>query len=142
MVYGRLYIVSCVKIVANDQDQRIVISTVAYHVHDLMTEKVKDFKKQLSHTEQPLQHSTGEHFTESKINLLCYGGFALHSMLLKRERYVTGSNKVAIRMEVELLRSIRVTEKEWGDLHVPSAIHYLKRGGLDIISHRMLPFFR
>ena len=49
-----------------------------------MTEKVK---KELSiSTEQPSQSSSSDDFTESKINLLRYGGFALHSMLLKRER--------------------------------------------------------
>ena len=59
---------------------------------------------------------------------------------LKRERDVTDSNKAAIRMAVELLRSIRVTDKEWGNL--PSGIHYLQQGGLDIISPQMLPFLR
>ena len=32
------------KVAANDLDQRIVISTISYHVHDLMTEKVKEFQ--------------------------------------------------------------------------------------------------
>ena len=50
-----------------------------------MTEKVKEFKKELTGTEQPSQSSSSsDNFTESKINLLRYGGFELHSMLLKR----------------------------------------------------------
>lgn len=123
-----------------------MISIIAYHVHDLMTEKVKEFKKELSQSmsesaEQLSQSSSSSHkFTESKINLLRYGGFALHSMLLKRVRGVTEINKVDIEKEVELLLSIRVTEKEWDEL--PPAIQYLQQGGLDIISPRMLPFLR
>ena len=77
-------VVSHAKVAANNLDQRILISTIAYHVHDLMMEKVK---KELSiSTEQPSQSSTSDKFTESIINLLRCGGFALHSMLLKRER--------------------------------------------------------
>ena len=81
-----------------------------------MMEKVKEFKKELSQSEsaeQVSQSSSSSHnFTESKINLLRYGGFALHSMLLKRARGVTEINKVDIEKEVRLLMSIRVTEKE------------------------------
>lgn len=55
-------------------------------------------------------------------------------------RGVTEINKVDIEKEVELLLSIRVTEKEWDEL--PPAIQYLQQGGLDIISPRMLPFLR
>ena len=49
-------------------------------------------------------------------------------------------NKVDIEKEVELLMSIRVTEKEWDEL--PPATQYLQQGSLDIISPRMLPFLR
>ena len=45
------------KVAANDLDQCIVISTTAYHVHDLMTEKVKEFKKELSQSESVEQLS-------------------------------------------------------------------------------------
>ena len=78
-------VVSRAKVAANKLDQRIVISTIAYHVHDLMTEKVKEFKRELSHSVEQSSQSSGSSssskFTESKINLLRYGGFALHSML-------------------------------------------------------------
>ena len=77
-------VVSRAKVVANEQDQRVVISTIAYLMHDMMAEKVKEFKKELSYTEQPESSiCSSECFTESMINLLRYGGFALHSMLLK-----------------------------------------------------------
>ncbi len=76
-------VLSRTKVAANDLDQRIVISTIAYHVHNLMMEKVKEFKKELSQSEsaeQLLQSSSSSHnFIESKINLLHYGGFALPS---------------------------------------------------------------
>ena len=86
-------------------------------------------------------HSPVVHnFTESKINLLRYGEFALHSMLLKSASGVTEINKVDIEKEVELLMLIRVTEKEWDEL--PPATQYLQQGSLDIISPRMLPFLR
>ena len=37
-------VVSRVEGTVSDLDQRIVISTIAYHVHDLLAEMVKEFK--------------------------------------------------------------------------------------------------
>ena len=75
-------VVSCAKVAANNLDQPVVISTTAYHVQ---MEKAKEFKELSIITEQLSLSSSSDEFTESKINLLHYGGFALHSVLLKRE---------------------------------------------------------
>lgn len=135
-------VVSRVNDVPN-QEQRIVISTIAYHVHDMMAEKVKDFKKGLStgiEEESPATSCSSERFTESNVNLLRYGDFALHSMLLKRHRNTSVVAKASAAQEMEILKSIKVTDQEWDIL--PSGIKYLQQGGLDIISPRMLPFLR
>lgn len=58
-----------------------------YAVYDLMTDKVKDYKKGIDcseTTEGPLTDSDDVStvtFSESKVNLYRYGGFALHSLL-------------------------------------------------------------
>lgn len=129
--------------VPNQQEQRIIISTLAYHVHDLMAERVKDFKKGLSggiEEQSPITSCSSERFVESNISLLRYGGFALHSMLLKRHRNTSVVVQASAAQEIELLKSIKATDQEWDTL--PSGIKYLQQGGLDIISPRMLPFLR
>ena len=121
------------KLNVSEQEQRIVVSTIAYHIHDLMAEKVKKYKEDLAQ-EEPTTTSSCDKFTESNINLLRYGGFALHSMLAKRQRRGCGD------CELDLLKTLTVTEDEWDQ--IPSAIRHLQQGGLDIISPRMLPFLR
>ena len=128
-------------------EQRIIISTIAYHVHDLMSVKVKEFKKDITSETSAVQSTStsasasgSERFIESNVSLLRYGGFALHSMLLKRERNVSVLAESSTKIEIELLKSMKVTEEEWDA--VPSAIKYLQQGGLDIISPKMLPFLR
>ena len=74
------------KLDVSEQEQRIVVSTIAYHIHDLMAEKVKKYKEDLLAMDEPAITSGCDKFTESNINLLRYGGFALHSMLAKRQR--------------------------------------------------------
>ena len=117
----------------SEQEQRIVVSTVAYHIHDLMGERVKKYKENLAQ-EEPANTSSRDKFTESNINLLRYGGFALHSMLAKRQR------RGCEDCELDLLKTVTVTEDEWDK--IPPAIRHLQQGGLDIISPRMLLFLR
>ena len=64
----------------------------------------------------------------------------LHSMLLKRQRNTSVLAKASVAHEIELLKSIKVTDQEWDT--PPSGIKYLQQGVLDIISPRMLPFLR
>ena len=125
-------VVSRVKDVSN-QEQRIIISTIAYHVYDAMSEKVKYFKKGLSTVEKESSvASCSERFIESNVNLLRYGGFAFHSMLLKRNRNHSIIAEASVAHDIELLESIKVTVQEWST--IPSGIKYLQQGGLDIIS--------
>ena len=116
------------------------MSTLAYSVHDLMTDKVKDFKIQ-----QMLESSSSENpevefshtVTESKVAFHRYEGFALHSMLHKRQRYMT---RVNVNNELELLNTLRVRKEERNE--VPPAIQQLTRGGLAVPSPTLLPLLR
>ena len=102
------------KLDVSEQEQRIVVSTIAYHIHDLMAEKVKKYKEDLLAMDEPATTSGCDKFTESNINLLRYGGFALHSMLAKRQR------RGCEDCELDLLKTLTVTEDEWDK--IPPAI--------------------
>ena len=72
-------IVSRVKDKIDKLEQRIIISTIAYHVHDLMSVKVKEFKKGITSEMSAVQStstsaSSDERFIESNVSLLRYGG--------------------------------------------------------------------
>ena len=54
-----------------------MVATIAYNIHDLMAEKVKKYKEDLLAMDEPATTSGCDKFTESNINLLRYGGFAL-----------------------------------------------------------------
>ena len=55
---GQLWksVLSRTKVAANDLDQRLVISTITYHVHDLMTEKVKEFEELSQSMSESAEH--------------------------------------------------------------------------------------
>ena len=118
-------------------EQRLVVSTLACSVHDLMADKVKDFKIQ-----QMLECSSSENpevevihtVTESKGALHRYGGFALHSMVQKRQHHMT---RVNVNNELKLLNTLKVRKEEWNE--VPPAIQQLTGGGLDVSSPTLLP---
>ena len=70
----------------NDEDQQIVVSTLVYAVYDLMTDKVKDYKRHIDSPETTVTTSSDDvltTFSESKVNLYRFVGFALHSLLKK-----------------------------------------------------------
>lgn len=74
-------------------------------------------------------------FSESKVNLYRYGGFALHSLLKKYYKQKPCSKDI-----LTTLRHLRVKGDEL--YNVPHAIQQLNQGGLDIITPHMLPFLR
>ena len=82
------------------EEQRIVVSTVAYTVYDLMTEKVKDYKINLAvSTTEPQAEpmaaaisTSKKRLYESNVNLYRYGGFALHSLLKKYDQQTPTSS--------------------------------------------------
>ena len=45
------------KLDVSEQEQRIVVSTIAYHIHDLMGERVKKYKEDLLAQEEPTNTS-------------------------------------------------------------------------------------
>jgi hypothetical protein len=124
------------------EEQRIVLSTVAYTVYDLMTEKVKDYKAELASAanEQssvpPVMSTSKSILCESNVNLYRYGGFALHSLFKK---YGTSSS-VDKQTMILVLKHLRVRDTQVCEL--PCAIHYLNEGGLDIMNKCMLPYLR
>ena len=119
-------------------EQRIVVSTLAYTVHDLMADKVRDTK-----TAQALEVAAGttdemsHTLTESNVALYRYGGFALHSMVQKRQCHVS---KETVKIELALLESLKVTKEQYSQ--IPPAIQQLNRGGLSVPSPTLLPFLR
>ena len=67
----------------NDEDQRIVVSTLMYAVYDLMSDKMKDYKQHnidFPETAATSSVDVPTIFPENKVNLFSYGGFALHSL--------------------------------------------------------------
>ena len=128
------------------REQRIVLATLAYHIHDLMVDRVKEYKQNLdSTTSDAITDDTpAKVFYESKTSLLRYGGFALHSMIKKRKK-ATGSttstnHDTLSKSERQFLESLKSKEEET-EL-IPSAIHHLQQGGLTIITPRFIPFLR
>ena len=125
----------------NDEDQRIVVSTLMYAVYDLMSDKMKDYKQHNINFPETAATSSVDVptiiFPESKVNLFRYGGFALHSLLKK---YYKHTQKPCSKDILTTLRHLRVKDDELGN--VPHAIQQLNEGGLDIITPRMLPFLR
>ena len=71
----------------NNEDQRIMVSTLVYAVCDLMTDKSEGLQER--HVDSPDTTVTTNSddvpttFSESKVNLYRYGGFALHFLLKK-----------------------------------------------------------
>ena len=66
------------------QEQRILVSTMAYSFYDIMTEKVRDYKMHLSSSvDEPQVELPVTTLHESNISLYRYGGFVLHSLLNK-----------------------------------------------------------
>ena len=65
------------------EEQRIVVSTMAYTIYDLMTEKVKDHKVALAVSTETASSDSSlvTRFSESNVSLHRYGGFALHCPL-------------------------------------------------------------
>lgn len=122
----------------DDEDQRIVVSTLVYAVYDLMTDKVKEYKKQnVDSLETTTCTDMPTTFCESKVSLYRYGGFALHSLLKK---YYKHTQKPCTKDILSTLRHLRVRDDQLDIL--PHAVRQLNQGGLDIISPSMLPFVK
>jgi hypothetical protein len=111
-----------------DEDQRIIVSTLAYIVYDMMTMKVKD-KKEIT-----LKNSQAEQFTvhENLEMLYRYAGAALHSMIEKRKK-LSSPNE-----ELKILYALKIKKEDCTS--IPSQIDSLNNGGLVVISPRMIPF--
>lgn len=118
-------------------EQRIVVSTLSYSIHDLMASKVQEHKAQQvmsASTSNNTDAKASQTISESNVALYRYGGFALHSMMEKRKCHITRANA---KNELELLNTLKVRKEEWDGL--PPAIQQLTRVGLDIQSPTLLP---
>ena len=93
-----------------------------------------DASTELSHGEVNTETTK---FYESKTSLLCYGGFALHSMIKKRKKEEATA---LAKSELKILESLKATLDESDD--IPSAIHHLQQGGLHIVTPRIIPLLR
>lgn len=124
------------------EEQRIIVSTVAYMVYDAMTGRVKEYKidlqadiadhKELSNNDDG-NIGKVKSLVESNVSLYRYGRWAIHSLLQKyTERKDTCSESIST-----VLRCMVMKSEESGLL--PTAIHLLHQGGLTILSPKMLP---
>ena len=72
-----------------EEEQRIVVSSLAYEVYDKMTERVKNYKTD-GMGDPGLEVATDDEavstLVESNVSLYRYGGFALHSLMKKYEK--------------------------------------------------------
>ena len=120
-------------------EQRIVLATLAFHIHDLVVDQVKEYKRSIDTTASDKVRSDDTPvatFYESSTSLLRYGGFALHAMIKKRKKEVS-TLKSHLKSECQLLESMKAKEDEHEQ--IPSAIHHLQQGGLTIVTPKMLP---
>ena len=119
-----------------EEEQRIVVSILAYEVYDKMTERVKNYKTD-GMGDPGLEEATDDEavstLVESNVSQYRYGGFALHSLMKKYEK----SNS---KDEVNFLQLLQVKHNEVSTL--PFGIQQLQQGGLKIISPCMLPYLR
>ena len=130
------------------EEQRIVVSTMAYTIYDLMSEKVKDHKVALAVSTETASSDSSlvTRFSESNVSLHRYGGFALHTLLNKyASRIDTVSTSRSGSQEDEIILSVlkQLKIKDSTQMcQLPDGIHYLNRGGLDIMNMCMLPYLR
>ena len=133
-----------------EREERIVVSTLCYAVYDLMVDKVKDYKvEQMVQTEITATATASStsgasriKLRESNVNLYRYGGFALHSMISKRNKAKQKSpqDPALLQTELKFLHSLRIPKDRWNEL--PGPILDLNQGGLHIVVPEMLPFLR
>lgn len=116
-------------------EQRIMVSSIAYIVYDVMTSRIKEYKKSGisadtvdSSLEQPAQ------LFESNVSLYRYGGFALYSLLQKHKQDAQSQPKVHV------LEKMRIKHEEVEML--PSGVKLLNQGGLTVVGPKMLPYLR
>ena len=114
---------------ASVHEHRIVISTIAYIVYDIMTEKVKYFKSHLA-----TETSSHELLVESNVSLYRYGGFALHLLC---EKYKGDSSK---ENTMSVLKKLMIKHDQLP--FVPYAVQQLNQGGLVTMDSCMLPYLR
>jgi hypothetical protein len=121
-------------------DQRIILVSLSRIVGDLMTVKIKEKKKE----EEPLVQNTtnlqeSEYFNESTISLFRYSGFALHSMMVNRNRKpATSSKSTENDIEIKILEAMSCKLHELAS--IPSQIKELDSKNFHIISPKMIPF--
>ena len=136
------------------QDQRIVVSTLAYFIYDLKVEKVKDYKESfasaVSVNDGPnlpdVEYIPKIKLNESTVNLYRYGGFSLHSLLKKYGRLQQASKQVDQQQspisEVSVCNGVLKQPGIQDSIKLPAAIHYLNQGGLFLMSSHMLPYLK
>ena len=134
-------------VVISQDDQRIILSTLAYIISDLMSDKIKQSKRteieQSKHVE--FDHFTGlgssncnsvedldhETFSEGIVSIYRYAGSAIHSMISKRMK----SSKVD---ELEILEIMRCCDFSIA----PRQIQQLNEGNMCMMNPVLTPFVK
>ena len=123
------------------EEQRIMVSSVAYMVHDVMAGRIKKHKQEKSSNDRDATQivaleQTAKRLSESNVSLYRYGGFALHSLL---QRY-KGRTDSCSKDVMSFLKAMVIKPDEIKLL--PDGIKLLDQGGLTIICPAMLPYLR
>ena len=126
-------------------EQRIIVSTLAYIVYDIMTSRVKEYKSNMPAPQLDIDEAVASNnssdqpvvpLVESNVSLYRYGGFALHSLLQKyKERRDPHSQTI-----VTVLKGMIIKHEELNML--PLGVQLLNQGGLVIMSPLLLPYLR
>lgn len=120
------------------EEQRIIVSTIAYIVYDDMTRKVKEYKSHLQPSQLQIEEPAIS-LVESNVCLYRYGGFALHSLLQKYKATKSCHDSHDHEMKI-VLRQLTVKHHQMN--LVPYGIQQLNQGGLVIMDPVMLPYLR
>ena len=104
----------CTECSVSDEEQRIVVSRLVYAVYDLITDKVKEYKKRIdSETTTFSDDVLTVTLCESKVNPYTYGGFALHSL---PKKYYKHTQKPCTEDILTTLKQLRVQDDQLDDL--------------------------
>lgn len=141
-------------VVLTVEDQRIIVSTLAYTLFDLMCTVAKTIKENETKDLETRSIPTGSESTavvvhnqthtstasptaahESIVTLYRYAGAALHSMIEKRQK---SPSSLQIDQELKYLLTMKIKKEEY--VYLCNQVQSLDGGGLTIVSPTMIPF--
>ena len=118
-----------------------MLATLAYHIHDLMVDRVKKYKHSMDGTTSDIvsDDTPATSILRKQNQFATVWWICTHSMIKKRKKAASSisSADTLTRSECQFLESLKSKEDE-REL-IPSAIHHLQQGGLTIITPECFP---